>query len=593
MNQNIWKYMTVSLLAVLVTVLFLSKSKQVLAGWTLRDGTAVNPVAVCQDGVYLGVGGQSNISSVSVTANIVPTGEVLFDETFTLPPNPVPELFLTHSDYFYVEWDSAYQPLSLGTEINFGYDDPFAIPVIATVGTCMINTPGTNVSSAITYQGSLSDNNSPANGEYDFRFWLHDAANGGNQIGGSVTKQNVTVTDGLFTTSLDFGSTAFNGQTRWLEIGVRPGASTSNFTRLSPRQALTATPYALSLQPGAVISGTLENEAILHLRNNVGDGLQIDRAYNGITIGTANNNGIQVEKADNIGVYVEDARQYSVYARTTYTDTTAIVGSATADTGYASGVRGETSAPGGTGVMGNHYDFSTGGVGVSGRTSSPDGYGVTGFQSGYSTFSNASGWWESGGLFGGRNGVIGITEEDAGVAVFGQNNGSGTSGWAGFFLAENGHGVLVSTPSGSIGLSVSGGSKNAVVATDDGARLLYSEEATEVWFADYGFGQLVEGVAIISIDPIFAQTVNLDEPYHVFLQAYGDAELYVTDRTATQFEVHLREGDAAVEFSYRIVGKRLGYEDDRLERAPWADSDSHLYPHGPANGAVPLQEQQP
>ena len=54
-------------------------------------------------------------------------------------------------------------------------------------------------------------------------------------------------------------------------------------------------------------------------------------------------------------------------------------------------------------------------------------------------------------------------------------------------------------------------------------RLLYVEESTEVWFSDYGFGQLVDGVAIVPIDPIFVQTVNLNEPYLVFVQAYGDA----------------------------------------------------------------------
>jgi hypothetical protein len=231
-------------------------------------------------------------------------------------------------------------------------------------------------------------------------------------------------------------------------------------------------------------------------------------------------------------------------------------------------------------------------VGVSGRTSSDSGYGVTGFQSSYSTFDHPSGFFESGGFFGGRNGVIGVTRENVGYGVYGRDSSSG-GGWAGAFISENGDGVFVSSPLGGVGLSVSGGSKNAAVATDDGARLLYSEEATEVWFSDYGFGQLVDGVAVISIDPIFAQTVNLDEPYHVFLQAYGDADLYVTKRTATQFEVHLREGDTTVEFSYRLVGKRLGYEDDRLERAPWADSDRHLFPDGPVNGAPPTQEQQP
>ena len=55
--------------------------------------------------------------------------------------------------------------------------------------------------------------------------------------------------------------------------------------------------------------------------------------------------------------------------------------------------------------------------------------------------------------------------------------------------------------------------------------------------------------------------MNLDEPYHVFLQAYADADLYVTNRTAAGFEVHLRDGETNAEFSYRIVAKRQGYAD--------------------------------
>ena len=151
-------------------------------------------------------------------------------------------------------------------------------------------------------------------------------------------------------------------------------------------------------------------------------------------------------------------------------------------------------------------------------------------------------------------------------------------GWAGYFVSVNGDGVYISAPPGNTGLNVVGGTKNAVVRTDEGSKLLYSEESTEVWFTDYGFGQLEDGVAVIAIDEGFAQTVNLAEPYHVFVQAYGDAEVYVSERTPTSFEVHLRDGDANVEFSYRIVAKRLGYEDDRLEPAPWADSDPNLYP---------------
>lgn len=577
MARTNWKYLSVVLVLIIVLGLFLFRNQEVKAAWVLRDGTAVNPVAVCQDGAYFGVAGQSNISSVSVTANLLPGGEVLFSEVFSLPPNPIPELFVTHSDYFYRSWDNAYQPLPIGAEVNFGYDSPGAIPVIATVGDCFINPPGTDVDDAITYQGSLSDGNAPANGAYDFRFRLFNAATNGDQIGPIVSINDLSVANGLFTTNLNFGANAFNGQARWLEIYVRAGNSTGSYTRLSPRQAIKATPYAHSLQPGAVISGTLDNSATLRLVNNVGNGLEIDRAFNGISIGIVNNNGIQIEKADNYGVYVEDARDYGVYAQTSFTNTTAIVGYASADTGYSSGVSGSTSAPGGIGVVGNNYDFATGGVGVRGYTSSGDGYGVAGFQFGYSTFNN-NGYWESGGLFGGRNGVIGISEENGGYAVFGHHTGSTGSGWAGSFISDNADGVYVSTPGGQTGLSVVGGSKNAIVPTEDGARLMYAEEAAEVWFSDYGFGQLVDGVAIIEVDPIFAQTVNLEEPYHVFLQTYGDADLYVTNRTPTQFEVHLRDGDDAAEFSYRLVGKRLGFEDDRLERATFADSDPNLFP---------------
>jgi hypothetical protein len=101
------------------------------------------------------------------------------------------------------------------------------------------------VGTSFTYQGRLTDGGTPANGAYDFEFKLYDAVSGGGQVGSTVTKDDVTVTDGLFTVQLDFDSGVFNGDARWLEIGVRPGASTAAYTVLRPWQALTATPYAL------------------------------------------------------------------------------------------------------------------------------------------------------------------------------------------------------------------------------------------------------------------------------------------------------------------------------------------------------------
>lgn len=183
-----------------------------------------------------------------------------------------------------------------------------------------------------------------------------------------------------------------------------------------------------------------------------------------------------------------------------------------------------------------------------------------------------------------------ITQPDNVLAALqAETNGKG---WAGHFVGTGSEskGVYISAPPGQPGLEVARGTKNAVVATSRGARALYSEEATEVWFADYGFGRLEDGRALITIDPLFAEAVNVGEPYHVFLQAYGRADLYVSRRSAAAFEVRVHGGDPAVEFSYRIVARRRGYEHARLEPAPWADTDPNLYPHTWSGTSVSVRD---
>lgn len=104
----------------------------------------------------------------------------------------------------------------------------------------------TALGTSFTYQGRLTDAGAPANGAYDLRFILYDAETGGAQVGSvTATKDDVVVTNGLFSVELDFGSTAFNGDARWIEIAVRPGTSTSTHTVLSPRQPVGSTPYSL------------------------------------------------------------------------------------------------------------------------------------------------------------------------------------------------------------------------------------------------------------------------------------------------------------------------------------------------------------
>lgn len=98
--------------------------------------------------------------------------------------------------------------------------------------------------SAFNYQGKLSDNNAAANGSYQMQFRLFDAAAGGIQIGSSLMDLPVTVTEGIFSVKLDFGSDALSGANRWLEIAVRRNSS-EGYTTLSPREQIASAPYSV------------------------------------------------------------------------------------------------------------------------------------------------------------------------------------------------------------------------------------------------------------------------------------------------------------------------------------------------------------
>jgi hypothetical protein len=74
------------------------------------------------------------------------------------------------------------------------------------------------VGSAFTYQGRLTDAGNPANGPYDLRLTLFDAAAGGAPVGSPITVDDAAVSQGLFTVSLDFGPAAFGADARWLEL---------------------------------------------------------------------------------------------------------------------------------------------------------------------------------------------------------------------------------------------------------------------------------------------------------------------------------------------------------------------------------------
>jgi hypothetical protein len=94
------------------------------------------------------------------------------------------------------------------------------------------------VSTAFTYQGRLTQAAAPVRGSADLTFQLFDVPTGGVPIGPQVVVNDAPIVDGLFTVELDFLAGAFDGGPRWLAIAV-------NGTPLTPRQQLTAAPFAL------------------------------------------------------------------------------------------------------------------------------------------------------------------------------------------------------------------------------------------------------------------------------------------------------------------------------------------------------------
>jgi hypothetical protein len=142
---------------------------------------------------------------------------------------------------------------------------------------------------AFTYQGRLSDGGTPANGTYDLKFTLYDAASGGVQVGPLVSTNGLAVGGGLFTVALNFGN-VFTNTACWLQIEVKTNGA-GNYAALAPRQSLTPAAQALySLQAGSATTAASAGTATLanSVANNAvtASGIQagqVVKSLNGLT----------------------------------------------------------------------------------------------------------------------------------------------------------------------------------------------------------------------------------------------------------------------------------------------------------------------
>jgi hypothetical protein len=244
------------------------------------------------------------------------------------------------------------------------------------------------------------------------------------------------------------------------------------------------------------------------------------------------------------------------------------------------GVEGEsTSSFGLSGVSANY-------VGVSGLAS----LGVAGVLGTFASSSSvgeeiifkAAGAW---GDAGGTNcnpgnaflcqGVLGTTDDGFG-GTFYNNTASGeflpalyasNSGTGDIFTAQSGTTTSACTIDQNANLYCDGKIAEFSATPDSRTLTTYSVQAAENWYEDAGSGQLQAGSTHIALDPNFGATVNTGVEYHVFLTPDGDCKgLYVSAKSNGGFDVReLGGGTSNISFEYRIMAKRRGYENVRLE----------------------------
>ncbi len=117
------------------------------------------------------------------------------------------------------------------------------------------------VNHKFTYQGQLMNGVAPANGDYDIIIQAY-TTEFGNTTWGDPSVHSVVVDNGVFTiVDVDLGDDAsllnyeLNGLDLFLEIQVRQAGGNPVYEVLSPRQKLTAVPYAKKLVNGRASSG--------------------------------------------------------------------------------------------------------------------------------------------------------------------------------------------------------------------------------------------------------------------------------------------------------------------------------------------------
>ncbi len=155
----------------------------------------------------------------------------------------------------------------------------YSQPLLALAITALLGHAAVAQSTAFVYQGELKSGGAAASGVHDLRFRLYDSPIGGTQIGTTLCFDNVAITNGVFSTTVDFGSQFSSTASRYLEIEVRSDTglscgNTTGYTVLSPRQPLAPAPRATAATTANSLALPNGSSVLVNLTNtgNVGIG---------------------------------------------------------------------------------------------------------------------------------------------------------------------------------------------------------------------------------------------------------------------------------------------------------------------------------
>jgi hypothetical protein len=286
-----------------------------------------------------------------------------------------------------------------------------------------------SIPAKISYQGVYSQDDVNVSGNRDmlFRLFANDSCSGSPLQ--SITKNNVSLHNGLFNVVLDVNTAHFNGQELWLQVQIDGNdfgceqilpspyalfsASTDfqnllgqTLTGLNSPMVITGTYSALPLTPGAAVGAPMVVSNVL----TTGMGVRVLNATY----------GLYVDQAQWYGLWISQAGLYGIVS---HGNDIGVLGRATSS-GANSGLYGESSSLSGRGVFGTNT-----GVGVYGQstgTSTPNSYG------GYFVSNNrrgmyaigANGWYDA--YIDGHNDGVGLFVRDGISTPANISSGSGS-----------------------------------------------------------------------------------------------------------------------------------------------------------------------